>query len=78
MTERELYKKLKEKKLFSLYCIVIANGFWKENTARGYKDGYVGQSLDLINNGMQTIENYIHYVSTWTLNKYGIEIKIQQ
>ena len=38
MTKRELFKQLKEEKLFSVYCIVIANSFWTENTARGYKD----------------------------------------
>ena len=79
MTKQELFKQLKEEKLFSVYCIVIANAFWKENATRGYKDGYIEQSLDSINKGIQTIENYIHSVSTWPLNKYcKFEIKIQQ
>ena len=79
MTKRELFKRLKQEKLFSVYCIVIANAFWKENTARGYKDGYIEKSLDSINKHIQTIENYIHSVSTWSFNKYcKFEIKIQQ
>jgi hypothetical protein len=79
MTKRELFKQLKEKKLFSVYCIVIANSFYTENTARGYKDSYIQRSLDSINKDVQTIENYIHSVSTWPLNKYcKFEIKIQQ
>jgi len=79
MTKRELFKILKQERLFSIYCIVIANAFWEANTARGYKDGYIKQSLDSINNGMQTIENYIHSVSTWPLNKFcNFETKMQQ
>jgi len=79
MTKRELFKQLKDEKLFSVYCIAIANAFWKTNTARGYKDGYIEQSLDSINKGIQTIENYIHSVSTWPLNKSCnvFEIRIQ-
>ena len=79
MTKRELFKQLKEKKLFSIYCVVIANAFWTENTARGYKDSYIERSIESINSKGQTIGNYIHSVSTWPLNKYcNFETKIQQ
>lgn len=40
ITKKQLYKKLKEKKLFSKYCSTIASAFYKEQLPRAEKDDY--------------------------------------
>ena len=40
MTKREFYKKLKEKKLFSKYCLSVAAAFWNMRNPRDVKNGY--------------------------------------
>ena len=40
ITKQTLYKELKEKKLFSKYCLTIAAAFCKERNPRAEKDEY--------------------------------------
>lgn len=40
ITKQTLYKELKEKKLFSKYCLTIAAAFCKDNNPRAEKDDY--------------------------------------
>ena len=40
ITKQTLYKELKEKKLFSKYCLTIASAFCKDNNPRAEKDDY--------------------------------------
>ena len=40
ITKREFYKKLKEKKLFSKYCLSVAVAFGNNKNPRDIKDEY--------------------------------------
>lgn len=40
ITKQKLYKELKEKKLFSRYCLTIAAAFCNERNPRAEKDDY--------------------------------------
>jgi len=40
MTKREIFKILKQEKLFSQFCVVVANSFWDTSTPKTYKDKY--------------------------------------
>lgn len=40
ITKQKFYKELKEKKLFSKYCMSVAVAFCNEKNPRDMKDGY--------------------------------------
>ena len=63
MTKREIFKILKQEKLFSRFCVVIANSFWDTSTPKTYRDKYIAV-------GVTNKEDIIATVKTWKTNRY--------
>jgi len=75
MTERELYKKLKENKLFSRFCMVIASSFWENGQPRTKKEQYLANIMD----GTLNLRMINNIVRDWENNPYAPKLpKIQQ
>lgn len=46
MTRQQVYKQLKEEKLFSRFCMVVASSFYLDNQPRTKKEQYLAMVMD--------------------------------
>lgn len=73
MTRKNIYKQLKEAKLFGFFCTVVADTFWEDDQPRSRKEHY----LELVEKSerldMPTV------VKGWVKNTYmHKKIRMQQ
>ena len=76
MTRQQIYKALKQEKLFSRFCMVIASSFYLDDQPRTKKEQYLAMVMDgtLLNPKMVN-----KIVRDWENNPYAPKLpKIQQ
>ena len=75
MTRQTLYRELKENKLFSRFCMVIASSFYLDGQPRTKKESYLAMVMD----GTLNPKMINKIVRDWENNPYAPKLpKIQQ
>lgn len=75
MTRQTLYRELKENKLFSRFCMVIASSFYLDDQPRTKKEQY----LAMLTDGTLNYNLILKIVREWETNPYCPKLpKIQQ
>ena len=71
MARRDVYKQLKEAKLFGFFCTVVADSFWEDDQPRSSKENY----LELVENSHNMPTVVKEWVKSTRIHK---KIRMQQ